>query len=113
MRLPYAKGKAADGLHYDLLLWANIELGLAILAASAAALRPLLRHIPALFDGTSKHGTHGTQESGPYHELMINTHDTNNTKAGDAETATSPKTHGSTAPAANSSDEELFSSRII
>ncbi|KAJ8117441.1 hypothetical protein ONZ43_g4207 [Nemania bipapillata] len=108
VRLPYAKGKAADGLHYDLLLWANIELGLAILAASAAALRPLLRHIPALFDGTSKNGTRDTQESGPYHELVINTRDSNKTKPVDSEMAANPKTRESAAPDASSSDEELF-----
>ncbi|KAI1121436.1 hypothetical protein F5Y10DRAFT_101354 [Nemania abortiva] len=108
VRLPYAKGKAADGLHYDLLLWADIELGLAILAASAAALRPLLRHIPALLDGSSKHGTSGTQESGPYHELVINTRDTNKNKAIEGETPRTPKARESIAPGANSSDEELF-----
>ncbi|KAJ2987942.1 hypothetical protein NUW58_g4231 [Xylaria curta] len=90
VRLPYATGKVADGLHYDLLLWADIELGLAILAASAAALRPLLRHI-GLLDGTPKHGTDDTQESGPYHELVR------------------PRSTGPVPRAdANSSDEELF-----
>ncbi|KAI0117730.1 hypothetical protein GGR51DRAFT_265440 [Nemania sp. FL0031] len=108
VRLPHATGKAADGLHYDLLLWADIELGLAILAASAAALRPLLRHIPALFDGTTKHGSHGTQDSGPYHELVINTRDTNKSKAIEGETPRSPKPRQSIIPGASSSDEELF-----
>ncbi|KAJ8124314.1 hypothetical protein O1611_g9327 [Lasiodiplodia mahajangana] len=111
VRLPHATGKAADGLHYDLLLWADIELGLAILAASAAALRPLLRHIPALFDGTSKHGSHGTQDSGPYHELVINSRDTNKNKAIDGETPRTPRTpkaRQSIIPGASSSDEELF-----
>ncbi|KAI0196139.1 integral membrane protein [Xylaria flabelliformis] len=105
VRLTTATGKTADGLHYDLLLWADIELGLAILAASAAALRPLLRHIPALFDGTTKHGTRDTTESGPYHELVVNSRDTNNLKKPtDAITAMRPNTTGGAA----SSDEELF-----
>lgn len=108
MRLPYAKGKAADGLHYDLLLWADIELGLAILAASAAALRPLLRHIPALLDGTSKRGTRETQDSGPYHELVLNSRDPNKNQAADGVAVMRPRTHESTAAGPNSSDEELF-----
>ncbi|RYC61888.1 hypothetical protein CHU98_g4334 [Xylaria longipes] len=104
VRLPHAKGKTADGLHYDLLLWADIELGLAILAASAAALRPLLRHISPLFDGTSKLATRGTEDSGPYHELVVNSRDTSNNKATDGVTATRPNTNGGP----TSSDEELF-----
>ncbi|KAI1755138.1 hypothetical protein F4782DRAFT_435393 [Xylaria castorea] len=104
VRLTEATGKTADGLHYDLLLWADIELGLAILAASAAALRPLLRHIPALFDGTSKHVTRGTEDSGPYHELVINSRDTKKNKTTEATTATRPNTTGGAA----SSDEDLF-----
>ncbi|ROV97468.1 hypothetical protein VPNG_08684 [Cytospora leucostoma] len=43
INLQTAKGARASALHYDLLLWADIELGMAIFAASAAALRPLLR----------------------------------------------------------------------
>ncbi|KAI0206266.1 hypothetical protein F4808DRAFT_112772 [Astrocystis sublimbata] len=105
VRLPNASGKEADSLHHDLLLWANIELGLAIFAASAAALRPLLRHIPALLDHTSKHGTHDIEESGPYHELGVKSHSTQDDKAaGGATTATRPKTNGDAA----SSDEDLF-----
>ncbi|KAI0458641.1 hypothetical protein F5B21DRAFT_458874 [Xylaria acuta] len=103
IRLSYAKGTAADGLHYDLLLWADIELGIAILAASAAALRPLLRHIPALIDATTKHATRDTQDSGPYLELVVNSRDTKNKKAIDDGTATRSKTNGGAA-----SDEELF-----
>ncbi|KAI0489666.1 hypothetical protein F4859DRAFT_161020 [Xylaria cf. heliscus] len=104
IRLPYAKGAEADGLHYDLLLWADIELGIAILAASAAALRPLLRHITPLFDGTSKHATHGTTDSGPYLELVVNSRDTNKLKTTDGTTATRSKVNAGAA----SSDEELF-----
>lgn len=33
-------------MHYELLLWADIELGMALFAASAAALRPLLGLLP-------------------------------------------------------------------
>ncbi|TGJ78596.1 hypothetical protein E0Z10_g10170 [Xylaria hypoxylon] len=108
VRLPYAKGKEADGLHYNLLLWADIELGLAILAASAAALRPLLRHIPALFDGTPKNGSHNTEDNGPYHELVINSRDTKKTQTTDGTAVTQSKTHQNTAADAASSDEELF-----
>ncbi|KAI0913205.1 hypothetical protein F4823DRAFT_85218 [Ustulina deusta] len=108
VRLPSAKGATADGLHYDLLLWADIELGLAIFAASAAALRPLLRHIPALLDGTSKHGTRGTQDSGPYHELTIKSRDTNKNKTANDAAITRSNMRDSTAVVAASSDEELF-----
>lgn len=108
MRLSYTKGKAADGLHYDLLLWADIELGLAILAASAAALRPLLRHIPALLDGSTKRGTRDTQDSGPYHELVLNSRDPNKNKAAAGAAMTRSKTLESVAAGPNSSDEELF-----
>ncbi|KAF2970200.1 hypothetical protein GQX73_g3373 [Xylaria multiplex] len=107
VRLPNAKGKVADGLHYNLLLWADIELGLAILAASAAALRPLLRHIPALFDGTAKNGSRNTEDSGPYHELVLNSHDTKN-QAADNTAATRSKTRNSMPAGAASSDEDLF-----
>ncbi|KAI1188778.1 hypothetical protein F5B17DRAFT_253321 [Nemania serpens] len=108
VRLSYTKGKAADGLHYDLLLWADIELGLAILAASAAALRPLLRHIPALLDGSTKRGTRDTQDSGPYHELVLNSRDPNKNKAAAGAAMTRSKTLESVAAGPNSSDEELF-----
>ncbi|KAL1864570.1 hypothetical protein Daus18300_007585 [Diaporthe australafricana] len=43
LRLPTAEGEAQKILHYQLLIWADVELGLAIFCASAAALRPLLR----------------------------------------------------------------------
>ncbi|KAI0543069.1 hypothetical protein GGR58DRAFT_7791 [Xylaria digitata] len=108
VRLPNAKGKEADGLHYNLLLWADIELGLAILAASAAALRPLLRHIPALFDGTAKNGSRNTEDSGPYHELVLNSHDTKNKQAANNTAATRSKTRDSMPAGATSSDEDLF-----
>ncbi|KAI0969931.1 hypothetical protein F4678DRAFT_141476 [Xylaria arbuscula] len=109
IRLSKAKGKAADALHYDLLLWADIELGIAILAASAAALRPLLRHIPALFDGTTKHGTLGTQESGPYHELVVNSRNTNkNTTSTNITSTSRQKADQGVAMGPASSDEDLF-----
>ncbi|KAL7621182.1 hypothetical protein AAE478_008499 [Parahypoxylon ruwenzoriense] len=70
VRLSTAKGKEADGLHYDLLLWADIELGMATFAASAAALRPLLKHIPTVWGRTQTPNSHGTSEAvGPYREL--------------------------------------------
>ncbi|KAI0469242.1 hypothetical protein F4859DRAFT_137909 [Xylaria cf. heliscus] len=50
IRLWHATPPEAEGLHYDLALWADIELSLAIFAASAAALRPILQHIPTLFN---------------------------------------------------------------
>ncbi|KAI0141849.1 hypothetical protein GGR57DRAFT_519939 [Xylariaceae sp. FL1272] len=70
VRLPYASGPDAEGLHYDLALWADIELGLAILAASSAALRPLLRHLSIIKDPTDNKVSHGSNENGPYHELV-------------------------------------------
>lgn len=108
VRLSTAKGEVADGLHYDLLLWADIELGLAILAASAAALRPLLRHFSSMFNNTTKDLSRGTQDSGPYHELMVNSHDATKNKATGGAAMTKPNTHGGTPEGVNSSDEELF-----
>ncbi|CAN8098800.1 unnamed protein product [Discula destructiva] len=49
VRLQTAKGAAADALHFDLLLWADIELGIAFFAASAAALRPLFVKVPKVW----------------------------------------------------------------
>ncbi|KAI0894414.1 integral membrane protein [Annulohypoxylon nitens] len=70
IRLSTAKGEEAQALHYDLLLWADIELGLATFAASAAALRPLLKHIPDIWSKTRTSDTHGTGEAaGPYRSL--------------------------------------------
>lgn len=47
VRLQTAKGAAASALHYELLLWADIELGIALFAAASAALRPLLKNVPS------------------------------------------------------------------
>lgn len=74
IRLPKATGKEAEGLHYDLLLWADIELGLAIFTASAAALRPLLRHIPVVWDSYVRSRTLSRKARtsvavGPYREV--------------------------------------------
>lgn len=79
MQLQTAKGARAKGLHYDLLLWADIELGMATFAASAAALRPLLLRIPAMLDtyfskGGSSRRAHQSNSSavhgmGPYYEV--------------------------------------------
>ncbi|KAI1101520.1 integral membrane protein [Jackrogersella minutella] len=70
VKLSTAQGDAAQALHYDLLLWADIELGMATFAASAAALRPLLRHIPAMWSKTITTDSHGTTGSaGPYRSL--------------------------------------------
>lgn len=72
VRLSTAKGEEAQALHYDLLLWADIELGMATFAASAAALRPLLKHIPNIWSRsqTSNSRSRTTSEAvGPYREL--------------------------------------------
>lgn len=80
MQLQTAKGAHAKGLHYDLLLWADIELGMATFAASAAALRPLLLRIPAMLDtyfskgSSSSRRAHQSNSSathgmGPYYEV--------------------------------------------
>ncbi|KAI1392166.1 uncharacterized protein F4822DRAFT_117424 [Hypoxylon trugodes] len=70
VKLSTAKGAVADGLHHDLLLWADIELGMATFAASAAALRPLLRHIPSIWGKSQTANSHGTSEAvGPYRAL--------------------------------------------
>lgn len=44
-KLQYTTGYKEDWLHFQLLEWADIEVALAILAASAAALRPLVRRL--------------------------------------------------------------------
>ncbi|KAI1212779.1 uncharacterized protein F4807DRAFT_457577 [Annulohypoxylon truncatum] len=72
VRLSTAKGEAAQALHYDLLLWADIELGLATFAASAAALRPLLKHIPDIWSKARTSNSHGTNgAAGPYLSLGV------------------------------------------
>lgn len=58
IKLTHASKAEEVGLHYDLLLWADIELGLAIFCASAAALRPLLKHLPGLWDVFRSHRSH-------------------------------------------------------
>lgn len=45
VKLQTTEGYQQDWLHYQMLVWADVELGLAIFAASAAALRPLLRRL--------------------------------------------------------------------
>ncbi|KAI1472338.1 uncharacterized protein F4812DRAFT_9755 [Daldinia caldariorum] len=76
VRLSTAKGEEAQSLHYDLLLWADIELGMATFAASAAALRPLLKHIPAFWTKSQPSSSNNRSRSrttseavGPYQEL--------------------------------------------
>lgn len=70
IKLPSAKGEVAAGLHHDLLLWADIELGMATFATSAAALRPLLKLIPVKWARTLTPNSHGTSDAvGPYREL--------------------------------------------
>ncbi|RYO90886.1 hypothetical protein DL766_009987 [Monosporascus sp. MC13-8B] len=73
-RLTNSSKEEEKGLHYDLLLWADIELGLAIFCASAAALRPLLRHIPGLWDSLRTPRSHKSHISdavggGPYRTI--------------------------------------------
>ncbi|KAJ4394389.1 hypothetical protein N0V93_003606 [Gnomoniopsis smithogilvyi] len=50
VRLQTAKGSAASALHYELLLWADIELGIALFAAASAALRPLVKSVPSAWN---------------------------------------------------------------
>ncbi|KAI0172440.1 hypothetical protein GGR52DRAFT_572276 [Hypoxylon sp. FL1284] len=71
VKLSTAKGAAADALHHDLLLWADIELGMAIFAAAAAALRPLLAKVVPAVWGRSlpRSNDHGTSDPGPYRAL--------------------------------------------
>ncbi|KAI3394015.1 hypothetical protein diail_3333, partial [Diaporthe ilicicola] len=49
MRLPTADAAGQKSLHYQLLIWADVELGMAIFCASAAALRPLLRKFSTIW----------------------------------------------------------------
>ncbi|KAI1249215.1 hypothetical protein MGN70_008826 [Eutypa lata] len=74
IRLTHASKVEEEGLHYDLLLWADIELGLAIFCASAAALRPLLKHIPGVWEAFRTPRTHKSHASdsvanGPYRTI--------------------------------------------
>ena len=73
IKLTHASKEEEEGLHYDLLLWADIELGLAIFCASAAALRPLLRHIPGVWEILRTQRSHKSNitdpANGPYHTL--------------------------------------------
>jgi hypothetical protein len=52
VRLSTADKKTEEILHYQLLIWADVELGLAIFCATAAALRPLLRRSSPIIWGT-------------------------------------------------------------
>jgi hypothetical protein len=71
IRLTTAPPKEAEAMRYDLLLWADIELGLAIFAASAAALRPLLKHLPGIWDTLRTPKSHNSNSDavGPYREI--------------------------------------------
>lgn len=106
MRLNSANEKEAKGLHYELLLWANIELGLAILAASAAALRPLLRHFKVI-DGSANQGSSNGTDSGPYLELVVS-RDANKALKGASDAAAGRPKPKENARDPASSDEELF-----
>ena len=66
VRLVHATTAEAEDLHYALLLWADIELGLAILAVSAAALRPILECICVYWTYGSR--SRSSQDD-LYHEL--------------------------------------------
>ncbi|KAI7780597.1 hypothetical protein LA080_015880 [Diaporthe eres] len=59
VRLSTVDKEAQEILHYQLLIWADVELGLAIFCASAAALRPLLRRFPMIW-GSAKTGSSNT-----------------------------------------------------
>ncbi|KHO01889.1 uncharacterized protein MAM_00890 [Metarhizium album ARSEF 1941] len=86
IRLNHAKGDEVEHLHYQLLLWADAELGLAIFAASLAAVRPLLSKLRVL--GLHKRSTNrsslvrqaagSSDATGPYKEI----HDTSSVANG-------------------------------
>lgn len=77
IRLNHAKGDQVQPMHYQLLLWADSELGLAIFAASLAAIRPLLVrfHITKLSKWSTTRskganpGASSTNATGPYKEI--------------------------------------------
>jgi hypothetical protein len=75
IRLTHAAPAEAEAMRFDLLLWADIELGLAIFAASAAALRPLLKYLPGILDTmrTPKSHNSGSDAVGPYREIHAGT----------------------------------------
>lgn len=64
MELSKVDKEAQEILHYQLLIWADVELGLAIFCASAAALRPLLRRFPMIW-GSANTGTSHTPYGRP------------------------------------------------
>ncbi|ROW04798.1 hypothetical protein VMCG_04914 [Cytospora schulzeri] len=59
VQLEHATGLDADHLHYELLIWADVELGLAIFCASAAALRPLLKRFSNIWASANNHTPYG------------------------------------------------------
>lgn len=58
MRLSTEDKESQEILHYQLLIWADVELGLAIFCASAAALRPLLRRFPGIWGSATTGCSH-------------------------------------------------------
>ncbi|KAI1766110.1 integral membrane protein [Hypoxylon sp. FL1150] len=78
VRLVKATGAEAADLHNDLLLWADIELGMAIFAVAAAGIRPLLsKYVPAIWGRSTptptptpgSHGVTSSEAAGPYSAL--------------------------------------------
>lgn len=115
VRLQTAKGAAANALHYELLLWADIELGIALFAAASAALRPLLKSVPGAWDSyfstrtkvtkyfskpTSKSTRHTSssashpQGTGPYVEVGTGGMSHENFQLNRLNSATRESTHG-------------------
>ncbi|KAK2598686.1 hypothetical protein N8I77_012078 [Diaporthe amygdali] len=58
VKIPNADAETQKILHYYLLLWAGVELGLAIFCASAAALKPLLRKFPKIWGSANSRSSH-------------------------------------------------------
>lgn len=58
IRLSNAGRSEQEILHYQLLIWADVELGLAIFCASAAALRPLLRRNTLIWGSDATEDSH-------------------------------------------------------
>ncbi|POS81016.1 hypothetical protein DHEL01_v200589 [Diaporthe helianthi] len=58
VRLSTAEKREQEILHYQLLIWADVELGLAIFCASAAALRPLLRRNAMIWGSATTDDSH-------------------------------------------------------
>lgn len=63
VQLEYAQPSQLEYIHYQLLVWADVELGLSIFASAAAALRPLLRIVTGHDSSSTRLNSNGLHPS--------------------------------------------------